>query len=208
MIKNLNYILILVSVVLMTAIGIIFIFGASYSWVKSEADTVWRQTALYQDFVSSMNMTVGPLAVALVVVLALCIPKRIFKGRALLQLMGVLLVLALGLSVGLGPRLGISFLLLIAMLMQTVVIFMTAFGSKRLAYEVTGFYIQIGSAFLHMGLVLFLFDLILVGDAQAQRALHLNIFWVATVFIGLGMVLVFYSDELSGLLKRRRLAHS
>ena len=206
MIKNLNYILIVVAVALLAAIGIILIMGTSYSWVKSEVDTVWRQTPLYQDFVQNMNMALGPLMAALVIVLALCIPKRIFSGAALLQLMGILLVLTVVLSFVLGARLGISFLLLVAMLMQMVVIFMTAFGSKRLIYEVTGFYIQIGSAFLHLGLVLFLFDLILIGDGVAQRAAHLNLFWVATVFISLGLVLVFYSKEIADLF-RRRLSH-
>ncbi len=203
MIKNLNYILIVATIVILAAVGIAFIFGTTFSWVMSETDTIWRQTALYQDYVNIMNLAVGPMVIALVVVLGLCIPKRLFTGVRLLQLMGALLALTLVISVALGLRLGISALLSVAMLMQVAVISLTLFGSKRLVYEVTGFYIQIGSALLHMGLILFLFDLILIGDAAVQRTLHLNIFWVATVFIGLGMILVFYSDELSRLFGRR-----
>lgn len=203
MIKNLNYILIVATIVILAAVGIAFIFGTTFSWVMSETDTIWRQTALYQDYVNIMNLAVGPMVIALVVVLGLCIPKRLFTGIRLLQLMGGLLALTLVMSVALGLRLGISALLTVAMLMQVAVISLTLFGSKRLIYEVTGFYIQIGSALLHMGLILFLFDLILIGDSLAQRTLHLNIFWVATVFIGLGMILVFYSDELSRLFSRR-----
>ena len=203
MIKNLNYILIVATIVILAAVGIAFIFGTTFSWVMSETDTIWRQTALYQDYVNIMNLAVGPMVIALVVVLGLCIPKRLFTGIRLLQLMGGLLALTLVISVALGLRLGISALLTVAMVMQVAVISLTLFGSKRLIYEVTGFYIQIGSALLHMGLILFLFDLILIGDSLAQRTLHLNIFWVATVFIGLGMILVFYSDELSGLFSRR-----
>ncbi len=203
MIKNLNYILIVATIVILAAVGIAFIFGTTFSWVMSETDTIWRQTALYQDYVNIMNLAVGPMVIALVVVLGLCIPKRLFTGIRLLQLMGGLLALTLVISVALGVRLGISALLTVAMLMQVAVISLTLFGSKRLIYEVTGFYIQIGSALLHMGLILFLFDLILIGDSLAQRTLHLNIFWVATVFIGLGMILVFYSDELSRLFSRR-----
>lgn len=208
MIKNLNYILILITIILLAAVGSAFIFGTSYSWIKSEADGMWRQTILYQEFVRNMNMMVGPLTMALVIVLALCIPKRLFTGMALLRLMGGLLLLTAALSIVLGPRLGISFLLGIAIVLQLIVILMTFVGSKRLVYEVTGFYIQIGSALLHMGLILFLFDMILVGDGAAQRSLHLNIFWVATVFIGLGMVFVFYSRELSNLARRRQAVRS
>jgi hypothetical protein len=204
MIKNLNYILILISVALLAAIGVVFIFGATYSWLMSEADAMWRQTALYQDFVDSINMAVGPLAVALVVVLALCIPKRLFSGKTLLQFMGILLAVTAVLSVAAGARLGIGFLLLAAIVMQVLVILMTAVGSKRLLYEVSGFYIQIGSACLHMGLILFLFDLILVGDAIERRALHLNIFWPAMILMSVGMVMTFYSREISGLFARRR----
>ncbi len=204
MIKNLNYILILATIVILAAVGIAFIFGTSFSWVKSETDALWRQTSLYVDYVEIMNKTVGPMVIALVVVLGLCIPKRLFSGVRLLQLMGALTALTAVLSVAIGVRLGISALLLVAMLMQLIVIMMTIFGSKRLVYEVTGFYIQVGSALLHMGLILFLFDLVLVGDGLAERTLHLNIFWVATVFIGLGMVFVFYSSELSGLVRRRQ----
>ncbi len=203
MIKNLNYILILATIIVLAAVGIAFIFGTTFSWVMSESDTLWRQTALYQDYVNTMNLAVGPMVIALVVVLGLCIPKRLFTGVSLLQLMGGLIASTLVISVVLGVRLGISALLTVSILMQVIVIAMTLFGSKRLVYEVTGFYIQIGSALLHMGLILFLFDLALIGDAVAQRTLHLNIFWVATVFIGLGMVLVFYSDELSRLFGRR-----
>ena len=204
MIKNLNYILILATIVILAAVGIAFVFGTTFSWVKSETDALWRQTALYQEYVDVMNLTVGPMIIALVVVLGLCIPKRLFSGIRLMQFMGGLIALTLVISAVFGVRLGISTLLTVAIFMQVVVIVMTLFGSKRLVYEVTGFYIQIGSALLHMGLILWLFDLILVGDGLAQRTLHLNIFWVATVFIGLGMVLVFYSDELSRLFGRSK----
>lgn len=204
MIKNLNYILILATVVLLAAVGIAFIFGTGYSWLKSEVDQMWRQTVLYQDFVRNMNNMVGPLAVALVVVLALCIPKRIFSGTALLQLMAALLFVTALMSAILGVRLGISFLLGISIVMQLIVVLMTIFGSKRLIYEVTGFYIQIGSALLHMGLILFLFDMIMVGDAAGQRAIHLNIFWLATILITVGMVFVFYSNEIANLARRRK----
>ncbi len=203
MIKNLNYILIVATIVILVAVGIAFSFGTTFSWVMSETDTIWRQTALFQDYVNIMNLAVGPMVIALVVVLGLCIPKRLFTGVRLLQLMGGLLALTLAISVALGLRLGISALLAVAMVMQVAVISLNLIGSKRLIYEVPGFYIQIGSALLHMGLILFLFDLILIGDSLAQRTLHLNIFWVATVFIGLGMILVFYSDELSRLFSRR-----
>ncbi len=202
MIKNLNYILILATIVILGAVGIAFIFGTTFSWVMSETDGLWRQTALYQDYVNVMNLTVGPMVILLVIVLGLCIPKRLFSGARLLQLMGSLTAMTLVLSLSLGIRLGISALLTVAMFMQMVVIVMTLVGSKKLVFEVTGFYIQIGSALLHMGLILFLFDLVLIGDALAQRTLHLNIFWVSTLFIGVGMVFTFYSDELSRLFSR------
>ena len=201
MIKNLNFILILITIVVLAAIGVVFIYGSGYSWVKSLTVADWRNTALFQDYVHSMNLAVLPLAIALVVVLGLCIPKRLFSGVALLQSMGVLLAITILTAVVWGPRLGLGFLLVAAIAIQTVVIGMTFAGDRRLSYETQGFFIQIGSAVLHLGLIVFLFDLILLGES----AVHLDVFWVATGLISVGMILCFYSEEMAVLLRHPRL---
>lgn len=198
MIKNLNFILILTTIAVLSAIGVIFIFGSGFSWVQSIRISDWRDGPLYQDYVSGMNLAVLPLSVILVAVMGLCIPKRLFSGKALLQAMGFLLAATLAAAVLFGPELGLGFLLAVAILIQVVVIGMTLAGSRRLSYEAQGFFIQIGSALLHLGFIIFLFDFIILGSSPA----HLDVFWFSTALIGIGMVFCFYSAELA------RLRHS
>lgn len=199
MIKNLNFILILITITVLAALGVVFIYGSGYYWVQSIKLAEWRQTLLYEDYVEGMNLAVGPLAVLLVVVLGLCIPKRLFSGLALLQAMGALLALTIVGAILFGPRSGLGFLMAAGIIIQMVVIGLTLAGSRRLSYEAQGFYVQIGSALLHLGLIIFLLDFILLGNSPS----HLDIFWIATALIGVGMVLCFYSTELARLGKSR-----
>ncbi|HEB12624.1 MAG TPA: hypothetical protein ENI11_02995 [Actinobacteria bacterium] len=197
MIKNLNFILILATIVVLAAIGFTFIYGLIYSWLQSINLENWRQTFMYQEYVENMNLAVVPLSVSLVILLGLCVPKRIFTGQDLLISMGVLLFASALTMMVFGLMIGMAFLLAAALLTQLVVIGMTITGSKRLSFEVQGFFLQIGSAVLHLGLILFVYDLVLLTDSP----LHLGIYWTATALIGVGMVLCFYSSEFS------RLAH-
>jgi hypothetical protein len=198
MIKNLNYILILITMAILGAIGLIFIAGAGYSWVQSIQMSDWQRTSLYYDYITAMNLGVAPLSILLVIVLGLCIPKRLFSGATLLQLMGVLLFLTLAAAALVGPMWGIAFLLAAAGLIQVVVIALTLAGSKQLSYESRSFLVQIGSALLHLGFVIFLFNFVVLSASES----HISVFWLATVLIGIGMILSFYSAELSGLGQR------
>ena len=198
MIKNLNFILILATIVVLAAIGFTFIYGLIYSWLQSINLENWRQTFMYQEYVENMNLAVVPLSVSLVILLGLCVPKRIFTGQDLLISMGVLLFASALTMMVFGLMIGMAFLLAAALLTQLVVIGMTITGSKRLSFEVQGFFLQIGSAVLHLGLILFVYDLVLLTDSP----LHLGIYWTATALIGVGMVLCFYSSEFSRLVHR------
>lgn len=206
MIKNLNYILIISTIAILAAIGLVFIYGTGFSWIKSLQEPEWRNTFLYQEYLSGMNLAVVPLIVALIAVIGMCIPKRLFSGYGLLALMGAMLAGAVVFGAVAGPLLGagfikaaLSFILGVAVMLQVLVILMTLFGSKSLYYENQSFYIQIGSAFLHLGLIIFVFNLVLLAEAPE----HISIFWLATAFIGTGMVMVFYSEEMSGLASGR-----
>ena len=204
MIKNLNFILILATIVVLAAIGLIFIYGSMYSWVQSINLENWRQTSMYQEYVENMNLAVVPLSVSLVILLGICVPKRVFSGQALLISMGVLLLASALTMKVFGLMIGIGFLLVAASLTQIVVIAMTIAGSKRLSFEVQGFFLQIGSAVLHLGLIFFVYDLALLTESPS----HLVVFWIATALIGIGMVLYFYSSEFSRLAGRSKAGSS
>lgn len=197
MIKNLNYILILITIAVLSAIGIVFIVGSGYSWVQSIRFGDWRSTSLYQDYVSGMNLAVVPLSVSLVVVMGLCIPKRLLTGKPLLKALAALLAATFAVALAFGYEQGMGFLLLTAAVIQVIVVGMTLTGNRSLSYETQGFYVQTGSALLHLGVIVFLFDLINLSESAA----HLNVFWLSTALIGVGMILCFYSVEFARLNK-------
>ena len=194
--KQFNFILILITVALLGIIGIIFIIGTVYSSVQAPN---WTETFLYQDYLNDMNLGVVPFVIALLVVLGLCIPKRLFGGKDLLIINGALVAVTLILVLTLGTRFGLGFLLAVGGLIQSVVITLTLFGSKRVSFEKTGFFLQMGSAILHLGLIAFLFDFMVLADSPN----HLTVFWISTAFITVGMIFSFYSREISKFFHRR-----
>lgn len=188
--KHLNFILILMTVTVLAIIGVIFIIATAYS---SAQPPEWTGTSLYQAYLDRMNVAVIPFVIALLVVLGVCIPKRLFTGAALLKINGVILLVTGAASVAFSAKTGLGLLLSIAASFQLVVIGLTAGGSKKIHFERPGFFLQIGSACLHLGLVIFLFDFLILLESPS----HLVIFWVATALIGVGMILSFYSQEFS-----------
>lgn len=195
MMKHLNFILILLTVIILSIIGIIFIIGTIYGSLQTPS---WENSAIYEVYLDRMNVAVMPFVVSLLVVLGICIPKRLFTGFALLKINGVLLGAALIVSIFTTAKTGLIFLLFIASILQLIVIVLTIVGSKRLKFERPGFFLQIGSALLHLGLIVFLFDFMALGDHPD----HLLFFWIATTFIGIGMAFSFYSQELSKALRK------
>jgi len=195
MMKNLNFFLILATIIILTVIGISFLIGTVYSSTQASN---WTETPLYQNYLDKMNVAVLPFAAALIIVLGICIPKRLFKGADLLKINGALLGITLFFTIIFDAKTGIGFLFIAAALIQLVVIALTFVGSKRLSFERAGFFLQIGSAFLHLGLVVFFFDFLLLTDSPD----HLTVFWVSTLLIGIGMLFSFYSQELNKLLRR------
>lgn len=203
LLKNLNFYLIILTLVVLTIIGLIFIGGTIYSWQQTLNIANWRETLSYQNYVASMNFILLPFVLLLVVTLVVCIPKRLFTGLTLLQVAGVILILSLLAMVILGPVWGAGFMLLITMAVQLLVVGLTVVGSRRLTFERTGFFSQIGSALLHLGLVLFIFNFIVFNGSPW----HLTIFWVVVPLVGLGMFFSFYDKELARVFRQKIVAN-
>jgi len=200
--KNLNFYLIILTLVVLAAIGIIFIAGSIYSWQQTLNIANWRQTVSYQNYVKGMNFILLPFVLLLVVTLVVCIPKRLFAGLTLLQVAGLILILSLLAVVILGPVWGAGFMLLVTMAIQLLVVVLTVVGSRRLTFERTGFFSQIGSALLHLGLVLFIFDFIVFNGSPW----HITVFWVVVPLVGLGMLFSFYDKELARIFRQKVVA--
>ena len=194
--KHFNFILVLITVVILAALGIIFLIATGYGAAQVPS---WTDSALYQAYLDKMNIAVIPFVISLIVALGLCIPKRLFSGAELLKLNGFILLVTLAAVVLVGAKEGLSILLIIASLIQLVVIALTAAGSRRLSFEKTGFFLQIGSALLHLGFILFLLDFMLISESGYNPL----IFWSSLAFVSIGMILSFYSQEFAKFRRRK-----
>ena len=92
-------------------------------------------------------------------------------------------------------------MLIATLLFQAAVVIGTVIGSKSLNFQTEGFYSQLGSGLLHLGTVLFLYDVLILSVSDISHAL---VFWSATALITLGMILSFYQKEWSSLFRPTR----
>jgi hypothetical protein len=154
------------------------------------------------DYQQMMNRLATPLVVLLILWLVLCIPKRLFSKRALLGYSAGMLALGLAalpgypalmrafgrdvLSNG-GPRFALGLVLGLSALLQTAILALVLAGA-RLRFAGHGLALRAGSSLLHLGIVLFTFDLV----ALQRSPWHIPLFWVATGLLSAGCVLTFY----------------
>ncbi|MCL7412293.1 MAG: hypothetical protein M8353_01570 [ANME-2 cluster archaeon] len=184
------YLMLLTSAVL-AIIGLVCLYGIGYYTYTTETTPQWTETPLYGIYIDSMNQYIYPFVVLLLVVLGLCIPKRIVPRQSLLASgIGILVVTFL---IALVTDIGSSlvFLLAVSIVIQTAVMVLTILGRGGLTYEREGYFVQTGSSMLHLGTVVFVLDFVSFRTSD----LHLSIFWVATILITIGTVLSFYPGE-------------
>lgn len=198
--KDYDFILTILTIGLVAVIGILFVGGTIYTFFAAEIDPRWTQTAMYPQYVESMNSYLFPLLVALVLVLGLCVPRRLFTRKALLAVSVGMFVVTLALTLTVDLRAAWVFLLGAAAGLQLAVVAMTATRSRRLNYLQEGFLVRMGSALLHLGFIV-LIAAFVIGVALSTQ---LIIFWVATALIMVGMVMSMYSSELSSLRRASR----
>lgn len=141
-------------------------------------------------YLEAMNAVTAPFAIALVVLLGLCVPRRLLPARWLARYAAVLLALAGAVTVAGDITAALACVLVLSAGLQAVVLCMALAGSTRVHFEKTGYWVRIGSCLLHLGLILFVLD---VFFYRLPR-LHLALFWATTVSTTLGMLLCFYAE--------------
>lgn len=188
-----DFALMIATVVLLAALGVQSLMGTVIVWWGQRNDPSWMQTQ-YPGFVQGMDAFAAPLMVALVVVMGLCVPKRLFD-RALLIIISMAMVV-LGLVVGLlrgslGD--GLAVYLVAAALIQVAVVVATITGIGGLSYLTHGKVTRVGSGLLHLGFVLFLLVVVALQDSEWM----LPVFWASTALLVGGSVLSFYSNRIA-----------
>ncbi len=187
--------LILATVLVLFALSGICI-GAMFAFKWAGVDQM--APGMKAAYMEGMNRIVAPFVVLLVVLLGICIPKRLLPVRWLNRFAVVLLLVAAGTAAWQGVRLGLFVVVAVSLLLQLVVLGMALAGSRRLYFVHAGYWLRVGSSLLHLGLVLFLLDLFLFR----LPAVHLALFWCTTAATVAGMVCCFWSPAVAGAARR------
>lgn len=189
-----DFALMLITVALLGALGVQSLVGTLYSWWATRTIEGWTTSPAFGAYIATMNAMAAPLCVALVVVLGLCVPKRLFSRGALITASALMVGAGLAAWALTGSAAdGLSVYLLGAGGIQVAVVVMTAVGSASVSYLSEGRLNKIGSGLLHLGFIGFAY----VVAALQRSPLLLPAFGVAFVLAIGGSALTFYAGDLS-----------
>jgi hypothetical protein len=184
---SLDFYLILITTGVLFAISLICIFGMFYFKLAAVHQLPPADKLAYLD---RMNLLVSPFIIALIMLLGICVPKRLLPVRALYLFAGCLIATGSAVSVWMGIKMGLIVFLAASLLLQLVVLVMALAGSEYLHFEKSGYWVRVGSSLIHLGLILFVLDLLL----YRYLSFHIFLFWLTTGATVLGMLCCFYSQ--------------
>lgn len=196
-----DFYLILATVAVLFVISVICIYGMFYfKWAQVQQ----MPPDLKMHYMDRMNLVVSPFVIALILVLGICVPKRLLPVEKLNWFaVGLLLVVPV-VAIGWGVTMALLVVLVASLLLQVVVLGLALAGSRWLNFEKSGYWLRVGSSLIHLGIILFILDLFLFR----QQRLHLLLFWLTTVASVLGMLFSFYSQGVARLMTRKKTAIS
>jgi len=182
-----DFYLILATAVVLFIISIICIYGMFYF---KFAQIHQMAPVIKASYMNRMNTVIAPFLICLILLLGICVPKRMLPTSWLNRVTVLLIVLVVAISLVMGIKNGMLFILAAALILQTVVLGLALGGSKNLHFEKKGYWVRVGSSLIHLGLILFVFDLFFY---EKQR-LHLFLFWITTGATLFGMFFCFYAE--------------
>jgi hypothetical protein len=186
--------LMMTTVGLLGALGLQSFVGTLYAWWAYRNVRGFEQVG-YGAFVSVMNAIAAPLVIALVVVLGLCVPKRILSRDALLWTSATMVGLGLlGWLVTGDAATGLALYLVAAAALQLVVVFLTAKGARELDYLTEGRVTRLGSALLHLVIIVFVFVVVALQGSD----LLLPVFFAGAILLVAGSAMSFWARKLVG----------
>jgi hypothetical protein len=193
---SIDYWLILATVGVLFAVSVICVYGMFYFKLASLEQLPPQEKAA---FMTMMNRAIAPFIIGLILLLGICVPKRLLPASWLNRFAVVLSVSAVALSAWQGITVALTAVLAASLMLQLVVLGMAVAGSRRLYFEKSGYWVRVGSSLIHLGLILFVLDLLL----YRHLFLHLFLFWVTTGACVLGMLLCFYAPTAAGIFRRQ-----
>ena len=182
-----DFYLILATALVLFIISVICIYGMFYF---KFAQIHQMAPVIKASYMNRMNTVIAPFLICLILLLGICVPKRMLPTSWLNRVTVLLIVLVVGISLVMGIKNGMLFILAAALILQTAVLGLALGGSKNLHFEKKGYWVRVGSSLIHLGLILFVFDLFF----YEKQTLHLFLFWVTTGATLFGMVFCFYAE--------------
>jgi hypothetical protein len=195
--RNWDFALTVLTVVLLGGLGLQSFLGTLYSWWAQRTNPLWEQLS-YSSYVDTMNALAAPQIVLLIVVMGLCVPKRLFSRRVLIVVSVAMVAAGIVVWAFTGELAeGLAVYLALAGLIQIAVVALTIAGARAPSYITEGRLTKTGSGLLHLGFIVFA----LVVVALQRSTFLLPVFWVAAVLTVAGTTLSFYANAFS--VKRR-----
>jgi hypothetical protein len=192
--RSWDFALTVVTVVILASLGLQSFVGTIWVLIAEKSLAGWEQGAGYASYVSVMNAIAAPQILALVVVMGLCVPKRLFSRRLLIGVS--LAMVATGVVAGLVTSSlgrGLAVYLGLAAVIQVAVVVMTVAGVRGPSYLTEGRLTKTGSGLLHLGFIIF--GIVIV--ALQSSTLMLPVFSASAVLVTAGTAMAFYADRLA-----------
>jgi hypothetical protein len=194
--SNYDFYLILATTVVLFIISAICIYGMFYFKLAQ----VNQLTAVAKvNYMNTMNRVLAPFLIALIVLLGICVPKRLLPTVWLNRFSVMLVVFAIVAGLIGDVKVSLVLVLAVSLVLQVVVLIMACAGSTELNFEKKGYWVRVGSSLLHLGLIVFVLDFFF----YRSLTLHLVLFWITTVSLLLGMVFCFYAESFSRLVQKK-----
>ena len=195
--KSYDFYLILATALVLFIISVICIWAMFYFKM---ANIQLLPTTVKADYLERMNNVVAPFIICLILLLGICVPKRLLSTRWLNRFAVILGIVVLITAIDASVKIGLLVVLIGAFGLQAMVLVLAVAGSERLHFEKKGYWLRVGSSLIHLGLILFILDIFL----YRMQTLHLVLFWITTVSATSGMGLCFYSGAISQLVRGRK----
>lgn len=188
-----DYALTVTTVILLALLGVQSFLGTIYVWWAQTANPAWEQVG-YASFVRTMNAIAAPQVVLLVVVMGLCVPKRLFSRSLLLWVSAAMAAAGIVAWAVTGSlTTGLALYLALAALIQLAVVVLTAAGAKGPSYLTEGRLTKLGSGLLHLGFIVFGFVVV----AMQSSAFMEPVFWTSALLTTAGTAMSFWASRLA-----------
>lgn len=189
-----DFALTIITVLLLASLGVQSFIGTVWVFASERTVPAWDQSADYLAYVARMNAIAAPQILALVVVMGLCVPKRLFSRRVLVGVSAAMIAVGIAswlVTSSLG--LGLAIYLGLAAVIQIGVVVMTVAGVRGPSYLTEGRLTKTGSGLLHLGFIVFA---IVVVSLQ-RSPFMLPVFSASALLVTVGTALAFYADKIA-----------